>query len=343
MKQTRALADWAIRKIEAEYQDDVCLLLGRWTRHLDRDQEELGFHYYVPATSRSNGLARTFIIDGIGYDLFPMTWERVERMAEVRGDNPVNLDTAVILYARTDGDRQRFVSLQARLHANLQNPHFMYHRALEALDTAMRIHREMLFEEDLRTVRESAGYICMNAANAVAFTNGQYLDMPDHGKALRSIKNVPAGFINRYEQIIRAGTADEQQRLCHDLIAVTRRFLDERDPNAVRRTSAPDYSELAFWYQELSYTWRRVYYWCDRNDPVNAYLWCCFLQNEVDKVGADFGIDDLDMLSAFDAGDLPAFRKRAECVEQRIVAAIEAHGATIESYASVEEFLQRNG
>jgi len=346
MKQKRALADWAARKIETEYRDDVCLLLGRWACHFDRDEEELDFHYYIPATSRSNGLALTFIIDGIGYDLFPMSWERVERMAEVRGDSPVNLDNAVILYARNEDDRRRFASLQARLRANLQNPHFMYNRALEALAAAMQVYRDMLFEENLSTVRESAGYICIDTASVIAFTNGQYMEYPDRQDqitALRSMKNVLAGFTDLNERIIRAGTADEQKKLCHDIIAMTRRFLDENDKNAVRRTSAPDFSELAIWYQELSYTWRRVYYWCDRNNPVNAYVWCCYLQNEVDRVGAEFGIADLDIFSAFDADDLPTFRRRAEYVEQQIIAAIEAHGATIESYPSVEEFLRQNG
>ncbi len=342
MTRTTALADWAVRKIEADYKDDVCLLIGRWTRHFDQEQEALGFHYYIPATSRSNGLAQTFIIDGIGYDLFPMTWERVERIADIRGDNPACLDHAEILYARNDDDRQRFASLQARLRANLQNPHFMYNRALEALNTAMQMHRDMLFAEKLGTVRESAGYLCMHAANAVAYVHRQYLDLPDQLNALQSMPHVPAGFTDLYARIIRARTADEQQRLCHDLITMTGRFLVEHDQNAVRRTSAPDFAELAMWYQELSYTWRRVYDRCDRHDPINAYLWCCLLQHELDTVDADFGIADLDILGAFDADDLPAFRRRAEWVEQRIVAAITAHGVTIEAYPSVEAFLRQN-
>ena len=91
------LADWAIHKIESEYKDDVCLLLGHITLDPGKDQDEDGFNYYIPATSRANGLARTFIIDGIGYDLFPMSWERVERIAEVKGDNPTCLNDAEIL------------------------------------------------------------------------------------------------------------------------------------------------------------------------------------------------------------------------------------------------------
>jgi hypothetical protein len=174
--------------------------------------------------------------------------------------------------------------------------------------------------------------------------NGRYFK---HGQTnqiteLLSMRDVPEGFTDLYERIVRAKTADEQMRLCHDIIVATKAFLSKRDKNAVRRISAPNFSELAVWYQELSYTWRRVYHWCDRNDPVNAYLWCCFLQNEVDNVGSEYGIPDIDILSAFDAENLSALRKRDEYVEQEIVSAITAHGVTIESYPSVEEFLKQN-
>ena len=345
MKNTgNQLANWAIHEIESRFKDDVCLLLGHRTCEFESDQEEISFSFYIPATSRSNGLARTFIVDGIGYDLFPMSWERVERIADVKGDNPTCLNDAEILYARNDDDRQRFTSLQARLRANLQNPHYMYNRALESLNTAMEIHQEMLFEEDLYKVREYAGHICSQLSNSIAFLNQQYFRhmQANQIKDLLSMKNVPAGFTDLYERIIRAKTADEQKSLCHEIIVSTKTFLKQQDKNAVRRISAPDFSELAFWYQELCYTWRRVYHWCDTNNPVNAYMWCCMLQDEVDKVGEDFRIAELDILSAFDADNLSAFRKRAEFVEQKIVAAIEANGVTIESYPTVEDFLKKN-
>ena len=338
------LANWAVRKIESEYKDDVCLLLGHRKCEFDNDQDEISFDFYIPATSRSNALARTFIIDGVGYDLFPMSWERVEGIADVKGDYPGCLDNTEILYARNDDDRQRFTSLQARFRANSQNPHYMYNRALGSLNTAIEIYQEMLFEERLYKVREHAGYICMRLSDSVAFANQQYFRQMQTNqiKVLLSMKKVPSGFTDLYERVIRAKTADEQKRLCHEMIVSAKAFLAEHDKNAVRRTSAPDFSELAFWYQELSYTWLRVYRWCDENDPVNAYVWCCLLQNELDIVGAEYGIADLDIFSAFDADNLSVFRKRAEVVEQTIVAAIEASGVTIESYPSIEDFLKKN-
>ncbi len=337
------LTDWILREIESKYKDDVCLLLGHVVRELGRDSDEVGFGYYIPATSRSNALARTFIINGIGYDLFPVSWERAEQIADIRRENPGIID-AIILYARNDDDRQRFLSLQARLRANLQNPHYMYNRALDKLNTAMEIMRETFFEEDFCLARENAGYICGNLADAVAYFNQQYFKnaRADQIVELRSMENIPAGFIELYERIVHTKEADEQKRLCYEMIVSTRAFLAAHDKNAIRRISEPDFSELAFWYQELCYTWRRVYYWCDANNPVNAYMWACMLQKETDEVAAEFGIEDADMLSAFDADNLQAFRKRAEDVERNIVETIETHGVEIESYASVDEFIEKN-
>jgi hypothetical protein len=345
MKQTGAeLADWAVRKVESEYKDDVCLLLEHRTLRLDIDQDQTSFSFYVPATSRANGLARTFIVEGVGYDLFPVSWERLEGLAEVKEYNTTLLADAEMLYVRNDRDRDRFASLQARLAANLQNPHLMYQRAMEWLNTVLEIYQDMLFEDAGAKVRENAGRICDLLATAVACANRTYFK---HGQTnqileLSAMKEIPRGFTTQYERIIRAGTAEEQKRLCHELIATTKAFLWKQDVTATRRTSAPDFSELATWYQELSYTWRRVYHWCDRNDPVNAYQWGCFLQREVNAVGEEYGIADLDILGAFEAGNLSAFRARAEAVERKIVAALEANGVTINSYPSVESFLERN-
>ena len=238
VKRTGAvLAEWAVHKIESEYADDVSLLLEHRTLRLDEDQEETSFSFYIPATSRANGLARTFIIAGIGYDLFPVSWERIERMAEVKEYNTTVLADAEILWARSGEDRERFTSLQARLAANLQNPHFMRNRAMEWLGTAVEVYQETLFEEAMPKVRENAGHICNLSAIAVACANGKYFrhGQTDQLKELSSMTEVPAGFTDLYERIIRAKAAEEQKRLCHDLIVSTKRFLQQHDRSATRR------------------------------------------------------------------------------------------------------------
>ena len=331
----RQLADWAVKKIESDYRNDVCLLLGHKTLALEKDADAVVFGFYIPATNRANGLARTFIIDGIGYDLFPVSWERIERMADVKDYNTTCLGDAEILWARNEDDRQRFISLQARLQANLRNPQYMHERGKKWLDTVTEIYQETLFEERLYKVREHAGHICDLLSIAVAFANLRYFP---HGQtnqiqALSVMEKVPKDFIKLYRAIVTEPCPDAQKRLCYQLIRNTKAFFDALESPTEVRTS-PDFSELATWYQELCYTWRRIYHWCDEGDPINAYIWCCMLQNEVNEWGTKFAINDIDIMSAYAANDLGDFRKRAEQVELGFRRAIEENGVTLDSYKS---------
>ena len=337
------LADWAIRKIETDFYNDVCILLEHRTLKLEKDMTAQTFSFYIPATNRANGLARTFIINGIGYDLFPMSWERIERMADVKEYNTTCLADAEILWARSDEDRKRFESLQARLKANLQNPAYMLERAKKWFDTVKEIYQDTLFEDSLYKVRENAGFICDLLSIAVAFVNGRYFV---HGQTsqpseLSGMKKIPANFTKLYEAIVKESSSDTQKRLCCEIIKNTKVFLDEQ-AKMPSVTTVPDFSELASWYQELCYTWRRIYHWCDMNDPINAYIWCCNLQNEVDEWGAKFEIVDTDIFSAFKADDLTGFRKRAETVEAKFRQAIVSNGVNLDEYSTVEEFLKAN-
>lgn len=338
------MADWAIREIETKYNDDVSILTESRAYWLDPNSGGTSFSFYIPATSRANGLSRTFIIDGIGYDLFPISWERLERIADGKEYILPILANAQILWARNETDRQRFESLRARLQANMQNPQFVYSRAVDCLSAATGFYQEMLFAEELYKVRAKAGDICIWLSTAIAMINHQYLahGQTDQIKEISAMDEVPAGFTDLYERIVIARTADEQKRLCREIIVSTKAFIAAHDKFSAKRTSAPDFSELASWYHELSYTWLRIRTFCDRNEPVNAYVWCCLLQNELSEVGEEYGIAGLDIFSAYDPENLPAFRDRADLVEQRIVAAIEANGVAIDSYATVEEFLAKN-
>jgi len=67
------LVVWAIKKIVSNYKDDVCLLVAHDTFKLEKDLSGKSISYYVPATEKAYGLAKTFIVNDIGYDLFPMS------------------------------------------------------------------------------------------------------------------------------------------------------------------------------------------------------------------------------------------------------------------------------
>ena len=150
---------WAINKIMTEYKDDVLLLIGHNTYKLEKDADLATFSFFFPASEKGYELAKTFIIDGVGYDLFPMSWERIERIVELDEDNATCVGDAKILYFRKEEDKKRFLELQARLQDHLHNSQFMLNKALEKVNVAMELYQNMMFEEKLFKVRKAAGYI----------------------------------------------------------------------------------------------------------------------------------------------------------------------------------------
>lgn len=342
----KELIDWAIKKIETEFKDEVCLLIGRkGACKIPTDGNEVAFDFFIPACDHGYNLAETFIIDDMGYDLFPMSWERVEGIANINESITFCLADGVILYARSDEDRERFIKLQQELQNNLKNKNFIYDKALEKVDNAMELFKVMIFEESLSYVRKGAVSILGYLTEAIATANSTYLRKGAESQinALKAMKHIPKNYISLFESVINAKTVDEIKDLSYKVLEETRKFFsNDAYKNSIYR-SEYNFEDLAGWYEEGKYTWRRIYYFCDHNEAENCLAWGNYLQIEFDIIKEDFGLKTMDLLGVFDSNDLTAFKKRAEELEKYIISEIESHGVKIKSYKDLNEFLEYHG
>lgn len=175
MDNTAKLTQWAINKIKTEYPDDIALLIACRGHETDNDGHGVCFDYFIPITQRGCELSQTFLVDGVGHDLYPRSWERMEKSTTLDEMTCV-LANAEIRYARSQADIDRFCALQQTLKDNLKDPVFVYRKALERLDDAMDIYRSLMFEEKMYRARSEAGYIQHYLSQAVAYINGTYAE-----------------------------------------------------------------------------------------------------------------------------------------------------------------------
>ncbi len=345
MKPTqKELTQWAIEQIQKKYKDDVALLIAITGHSLEDDCHGECFDYFVPANENGNKLGQTFIIDGVGHDLYPRSWQRIENMANFDDDFTYGLGDAIILYYRNEEDLQRFRAMQDKLRANLKDRGFMMKKALEKLDAAMDIYRTMMFEDQLYKVRMAAGFIAHYLSIAVAGMNGTYfrkrLDLET--VELAEMKEVPENFIPYFEAIVKAKSVDELRKSGHEIIRTTRKFIAEhKQPNAPR-PRMPDYEDLADWYEEGSLTWRRIYYHCNTQNYERAFPDAINLQHELNIIEEEFGLKEMDLLGCFDSADLRALKQRAQELERYIISEIEAKGFKLNKYDTLEQFLAKN-
>ncbi len=338
---TNRLTEWVINKIKTEFPNDVALLVAVEGASVNGDGHGEPFDYFVPATERGNELAQTFIINGVGNDLYPRSWERMERTANLEDYATLCLGDAKILYARLKEDEERFEGLRQKLFDNLADPVFTYKKALENLDVAMDLYRTMMFEERLWKVRCLAGYIHHYLKISVACLNGTYWKAWHNGvlEAVAQWKELPEHFAEYYQGILSASTAGELKSLAHLLITSSRQFIASYKPKTDKAEELPDFNQLADWYQELRTTLNRIYYYCQIKNSDAAFVDAYSLQNEMSIISEEFGLGEMDLLGCFDAKNLESLSKRAAELENFIVTTIERHNIQIRRYDSLEAFL----
>jgi hypothetical protein len=339
----RALINWVINKIEDEYKGDISLLLGRkGACKIPTDGDEIAFDFFIPANDNGYSLARTFIIGDIGYDLFPMSWERVEGLAALNESLAFCLADSEILYARNEADKERFEILRKTLFNNLKNKDYVYKKSLERINYAMDIYKTMAFEKSLGSVRKAAGAIINYLSEALILINGTYINR-DYSSAerfsqIKSLNNIPADFLRYCEDILKSKDIKNIFELVHNLLEETREFFNQFEPK--KKVKNYNYEELAGWYEECRYTFRRISYACKNNSFIECFSWGCYLQIEFDIISEEAGLENMDLLGCYDAEDLSVFEKRAKEIEEYIVNEIKKHGVALRKYDNIEEFLK---
>lgn len=334
------LRNWVIEKIKSDYPDDIDLLLAVHGHNVNGDDHGEVFDFFIPATERGYELAETFILDGIGHDLYPRSWERIQRNADLEEGQVFTLGNAEVLYARNEDVLERFEQIRSALYTNLHNPNFTHIAALKQLDMAMDVYKTLIFEDKLYQIRLGSGLILHYLNNAAAYINETFLSQLDSMSQLKSMSKLPESFLAYEESVLRSNDSNELKLLCYKLIQTFRKFISDSDYDFDSEKNTPDFQNLAAWYQELSLCWKRIYYFCQVNDYVKAYEDAVYLQSELNIVLAEFHLKEMDLLSAFDYENLSELSRRAHEFELYILETLQQNNIQLNTYQTIEEFLE---
>jgi predicted nucleotidyltransferase len=111
-----------LEKIETSYAEDVSLLVcyGSYVTGEYAGMSDIDF-FFVPGTNRGYALEHQFILNGIGYDLWPVSWERLKGLSTLEQQPASMLMDGEVLYAASEDDLRRLEQLKINLTENLKN------------------------------------------------------------------------------------------------------------------------------------------------------------------------------------------------------------------------------
>lgn len=333
------VTNWVLNTVKEKYSEDIALVISHSTLRINDSEQCMS--YFVPITQRGNKLAHTFILNGEGFDIWGISWDRLERFAELEEYNITVLADAEILYAKNDEYARRFKMLQKKQRANLADKTKMRICALRAYAQAKSIYLEMLFASR-SDIKLAAGYVLDYLAQSVAFANLTYFKKAQTAQLeqLNDMEKVPSGFYELYLSVIKEKDGTEQKRKCYNAIRIVQDFLSVASVETTAKEQ--NFQDLADWYAELSYTWLRLRYYAKYGDFVKVYMWGIFLQNELNDVCEDFCLEKQELMEYYDYENLNEFIYRADEIEHYMRHAIIEGGGVIHEYSNTEEFLDEN-
>ena len=286
--------------------------------------------YFVPKTGEGRALARTFLLQGVGYDFFPLTWERLEGLARLEEPLLPLLGDARVLWFDTAGDLLRFRQLQGRLAAALRKKDLREAAARERAGRAW----SWLPDPDcgLGESRLQAGFVLMDLAEALALREGTYFHngLKRQFSDLLALRALPERFEERYLAVLKGETPREIGTACRALLESCP-WPDSGKRCSPARSGPPDPEALAALYEELASTFQKIYRCAESGDRVLAYLSAVCLQRDLPW---------LELVSAYRYDDLAPLAGAARQAEAEVRRAVREGGAVLREYASFEQFEQ---
>lgn len=345
------LVKWIVDKVQTEYANDISLVLiyGSYVNGTANSRSDLDC-YYIPKTENGYRMAVDFIIEGVGYDIFPIPWKRVERIADLLEPMSPLVGDVQIIYSNSADDTERFRMMQERLKSNLSNDGYVREITARRCEEAGKLCAMLTRDHNASEIRKIAGSMMMILADAVAVYHHDYFHfgLKKQFEDLQyTIPNVPQNVINGYKNVIEAANIDDVTKcavalfedVCEYLgVNVTLREVPETGKATADQVDA---SWLASLYEEICSTFNKIYVCCETGNYVLAFLSAVCLQRDLDDA-KEAGCLVYELLSNFSYKELDKFSETTQKIEHDLVQLITDNGGYIRKYDSFEQFEAAN-
>ena len=327
----REVLDAILEAVREKYADDIALMIvyGSAVNGTADEKSDLDI-LFIPKNRTGQNLAKTFILDGIGYDIWCGSWDTLRAMMWEDMRVAILADSEPV-YAATDEDREKYEIMRTNARRRMEHPSTAhdYHPALEYVKKAKGYFGELCLGETA-----AIGGVLMELVNAVCFVNRRYLKygakkIPDEIAALPSL---PENFTENYARAVR--DPENAPSICRDMIRATEDFIHARFAHFTGRKG------LACWcagmYEEISSHWNKIRRSCESGDPDGAFMAACSLQQDLDYARITIG-RSFDLMRGWNPGDLDAFRRHCDAVEQDFITALGENDVPIRYVSSADE------
>ena len=358
------VADILVEDVKAKYGNEIAIVAfyGSYARGTATERSDLDF-FFIPDCAEGMKASFQFVLEGIGFDFWPINWERAERMASFQDGKVAVIADSKVLYARSDADLERFNRLKDQTAAMCQpdNRATMLDQALSCLkDGYVHLHTMQLAgpEQDLAATRMDACKVATAALQGLALFNQTYFTTGwgQNMDQVLALERKPEGLKVLLDCLMTSRSCAEVRRACEQLMDQTRALLVSEQALLAR---ARTYSDVfTGFYEEAKGLFNKIVTACERNDTATAFFASLHLQDEICVVLtlAEDGVEcsDLntygdcrkaydslglpDLAGILEAGKLDVLKDAVMALDKKMRRLLETRGVRLNLFDTLDEF-----
>ena len=330
-------AEHLVKKIEKDYKEDIALvvMMGSHLYHDTHEKSDIDL-YFIPKTDRGFNLSMVFTIDGIGYDFWPITWERLEKIANWNERIVSIVTEGKILFVSNDDDLKRFNDL--KLHA--YDPGFLLtlrQKAKDKFKEAYQINFDLCHAEDLTSVRKYGIKLLYLLTEVVALYNQTPIKR-GRGKLkseIAQMKVVPKGFLDHYDDIFISKDLKYIKKSFYEMIVIFENFFNQDESKEIKSFK----NQAEGFYEEIINNYNKIERACMTQDYYTALFSAAEIEFEYEWLFKDVDVKNElpDLLCHYHHHDLSHFYEHVKKHQKAFVKLLSDHQVSIKTFKDMNE------
>lgn len=342
----KLIVDTLLKKIEKKYKNDISLVVcyGSYITGATYQSSDIDF-YFIPKTDKGYEMNSQFIIENIGYDFWPVSWERAERIANFEEPlTSIIADGAVIYYGDTN-DRSRFDLLKQKIIAstNPEDKALLLNRSEKTLIEAKALFYDMDKKgNDYEAVSSHCVKIMGLLLNVMALINSTYIKKAVYNieHEIKTYSYLPQGYLELFQLAIRSRTPKEIRNAVKNMISDVD-VLVQKIKAGIDDGEVPNDTFKGF-YEELKSAYNKLIHSCNTKDYVTAFFTAHLIDSEIKSIlGERYKEYNYPNLLIITDGEA-YYDRLIECANQHeaaLVHMLKTLKIDISSYVSIDEFV----
>ena len=332
------ILDILVEKIKKDYLNDISIVYV-YGSYLDNEYHSLSDIdlFIVRKTDKGKNLGLTFILNGIGYDFWTVSWEWVERVANYDNRNPSLITEGKVIYYGSEDDLTRYNNLKEKAH--LIDKEKYLEKAIENMKAVYKTAFQINNSDSLSEIRNYViGFVyeISEILSQVNYKNIKHIRK--HFKSeLKEMKNIPDNFEENYEILFISNNLSEIKKSVNYLTVEINKIIEKYSNT---NELLPFKDVFSGWYEEMIQHYNKIYHACDICDYQNALFASVELAHGFDTNFKKIGISPNlpNMVEAYNPKNLNELKKVVIEHQKQFEQMLAKNCVEILIFNNVEEF-----